>query len=383
MLHPSTRVTALLTPVLVALTLSACNRGGAAPAGAAGPPPAAVTLLTLQPKPVERASEFIATLRSLRSTTVQPEVEGSVTRIFVKSGDVVRAGTPLVQIDPDKQQAAVRSTEANRSGAVADVQYWRQQVTRLEALVTAGAVSRLELEQAQNSLKTAEAKLAAIDAQVSEERVQLQYYRVVAPQAGVVGDIPIRVGDRVTQSSVITTIDENSALEAFIQVPVDRAPELRMGLPVQLLDTEGKPAAVNPISFVAPRVDESTQSVLVKSLLKDVPPRLRAQQFARARIVWSTAAGTDGAGRRRHADQRPVLLLRRRAAGQGARGAAAAGPGRRGARGRLRRGRRPEGRRSHRRLGHPEARGRGPDQGAVTRSSLPFTCNRFTCPPCS
>ena len=244
-----------------------------------------------QPKPVERASEFIATLRSLRSTTVQPEVEGSVTRIFVKSGDVVRAGTPLVQIDPDKQQAAVRSTEANRSGAVADVQYWRQQVTRLEALVTAGAVSRLELEQAQNSLKTAEAKLATIDAQVSEERVQLQYYRVVAPQAGVVGDIPIRVGDRVTQSSVITTIDENSSLEAYIQVPVDRAPELRLGLPVQLLDTDGKPAAVNPISFVAPRVDESTQSVLVKSLLKDVPPRLRAQQFARARIVWSTAAG--------------------------------------------------------------------------------------------
>ncbi len=291
MLHPSTRVTALLTPVLVALALSACNRGGAAPAGAAGPPPAAVTLLTLQPKPVERASEFIATLRSLRSTTVQPEVEGSVTRIFVKSGDVVRAGTPLVQIDPDKQQAAVRSTEANRSGAAADVEYWRQQVTRLEALVTAGAISRHEFEQAQNSLKTAEARLAAIDAQVREERVQLQYYRVIAPQAGVVGDIPIRVGDRVTQSTVITTIDENSSLEAYIQVPVDRAPELRVGLPVQLLDTEGKLVAVNPITFVAPRVDESTQTVLVKSLLKDVPPRLRAQQFVRARIVWSSAPG--------------------------------------------------------------------------------------------
>jgi len=291
MSHLSSRAAVLLAPLCIALTLAACNRGGAAPAGAAGPPPAAVTLLTLQPKPVERASEFIATLRSLRSTTVQPEVEGSVTRIFVKSGDVVRAGTPLVQIDPDKQQAAVRSTEANRSGASADVQYWRQQVARLESLLTAGAVSKLELEQAQNSLKAAEAKLATIDAQVSEERVQLQYYRVVAPQAGVVGDIPIRVGDRVTTSSVITTVDENSSLEAFIQVPVDRAPELRLGLPVQLLDTEGKPAAVNPISFVAPRVDESTQSVLVKSLLKDVPPRLRAQQFARARIVWSTQLG--------------------------------------------------------------------------------------------
>lgn len=273
-----------------ALSASACNRGAAAPAPAA-PPPAAVKLLALQPKPIERASEFIAALRSLRSTTIQPEVAGSVTRIFVKSGDRVRAGTPLVQIDPDKQEAAVRRSEASRSGTEADVQYWRQQVTRLEALVAAGAVSRQELEQAQNSQKTAEAKLAALEADVLEERVQLRYYRVVAPQAGVVGDIPIREGDRVTQSTIITTVDENSSLEAYIQVPLDRAPQLRVGLPVQLLGADGKVVAVNPVSFVAPRVDESTQSVLVKSLLENAPAELRSQQFVRARIVWSTTEG--------------------------------------------------------------------------------------------
>ena len=124
--------------------------------------------LTLEQKPIEQTSEFIATVRSLRSTTVQPEVDGLVTRIFVKSGDRVRAGAPLVQIDADKQQATVRSTEANRAGTEADVQYWRQQVKRLEALVAAGAISRQEFDQAQNSLRTAEARLAALDAQVRE-----------------------------------------------------------------------------------------------------------------------------------------------------------------------------------------------------------------------
>src|SRR5687768_8558073 len=109
-------VAAVPVAACLALMVTACNRGAAGPAAGAGaPPPASVTLLTLQPKPVERASEFMATLRSLRSTTIQPEVAGSVTRIFVKSGDVVRAGAPLVQIDPDRQQAAVRSTEASRS----------------------------------------------------------------------------------------------------------------------------------------------------------------------------------------------------------------------------------------------------------------------------
>ena len=248
-------------------------------------------MVTLQDKPVERASEFIAQLRSQRSSTIQPEVEGVVTRIFVKPGDRVRMGTPLVQINAEKQRAAVRSTEANRGGTEADVTYWREQVKRLEALVQAGAISRQEFAQAQNSLRTAEARLGALDAQVREGRVELEYYRVDAPQAGVIGDITLRVGDRVTSSTAITTIDDNSTLEADIQVPLDRSPELRTGLPVQILDADGKVAATNPITFVAPRVDERTQTVLVKSLLRDAPPALRAQQFSRARIIWSSAPG--------------------------------------------------------------------------------------------
>ena len=85
----------------------------------------------------------------------------------------MRAGTPLVQIDPEQTAASVRSTEANRAGTEADVQYWRQQVKRLESLVGAGAISRQEFDQAQNSLRTAEARLAALDAQVREGRVEL------------------------------------------------------------------------------------------------------------------------------------------------------------------------------------------------------------------
>ena len=270
---------------------AACNRAAQPAAGAQGPPPAGVQVVTLEQKPIEQASEFIATLKSLHSTTVQPEVDGFVTRIFVKSGDRVRPGQPLIQIDPEQQQASIQSTEASRAGLEADVQYWRQQVKRLESLTQAGAISRQELEQAQNSLKSAEAKLAALDAEVREGRVQLGYYRVAAPQAGIVGDITIRQGDRVTPATVITTIDDNSGLEAYIQVPLDRSPDLRVGLPVQLLDSEGKPVATNPITFVAPRVDDATQTVLVKSLLRELPPQARVQQFVRARIVWRSAPG--------------------------------------------------------------------------------------------
>jgi RND family efflux transporter MFP subunit len=276
--------------MLVAAT--GCTRNNGAPGPAtAGPPPMGVTTLTLQKKPLEQSSDFIATIRSLRSSTVQPEVEGVVTKIFVKSGDRVALGATLVQIKPDKQEATVRSTAASRAGVEADVQYWRQQVTRLEALVAAGAISRQEFEQAQNSLRTAEARLTTLNAQVNEQQVELQYYRVAAPQAGVIGDVSIRTGDRVTKSTMITTIDDNSALEVYIQVPIDRSPDLRVGLPVQILDADGRVLATNPISFVAPRVDDATQTVLVKSALREMPPTVRTQQFVRSRIVWRTTDG--------------------------------------------------------------------------------------------
>jgi RND family efflux transporter MFP subunit len=246
----------------------------------------------LKPTAIEDASEFIATIRSLRSTTVQPEVEGLIKRIFVKSGDRVKQGTPLVQINEDRQAASVSSAEANLAGAEADVTYWQQQAKRLEALVTAGAVSKAEFDQAQNSLRTAEARLKALRAQVQEGRVQLAFFRVVAPQSGVVGDIPVREGDRVTTSTVITTIDDKEGLEAYIQVPLDRSTQVRMGLPVQLIDGEGKVVATNPITFVAPRVDDATQTVLVKSLLREnTPPSIRVLQFVRSRIVWREVQG--------------------------------------------------------------------------------------------
>lgn len=272
--------------------LASCGGGSPAAQGPQGGAPAtSVTIVTLEQKPIQQASEFIATVQSRRSTTVQPDVDGVLTRIFVKSGDRVRAGAPLVQINADKQQAAVRSTEASRSGIQADVEYWRQHVKRLEALVAAGAISRQEFDQAQTSLRTAEARLATLDAEVREGRVELGYYRVEAPQAGVVGDIPVHVGDRVTTSTVITTVDDSEGLEAFIQVPLDRSPDLRPGLPVELLDAEGKVAATNPITFVAPRVDDAMQTVLVKSLLRDVPASIRVQQFVRARIIWRNTPG--------------------------------------------------------------------------------------------
>jgi len=282
--------------LFVLITATACNRGGgsAAGPGAGGrgaAPAAGVTIVTLKETPIELSSDFISTVRSLNSTTIQAQVDGRVTKIYVKSGDQVRAGAPLVQIDPEKEAANLRNTESQRAARVADVTYWKSQVERLEALLKAGAISQNEFDTARHNLESAEANLGALDAQVREGRVQLQYYRVTAPTPGVVGDLAIREGDRITTSTVITTVDDKAGLEAYIQVPVDRAPELRVGLMTQIVDADGKVVAQNPITFVSPRADPATQTVLAKALLRQTPADMKIQQFVKIRVVWRAAAG--------------------------------------------------------------------------------------------
>lgn len=203
------------------------------------------------------------------------------------AGNRVGLGQPLLQIDPDKQQATVKAAESQRLSREADLAFARQQLARMQKLHDAGAVSQAELEQAETAHKNAEAQLAGVQSEITESEVELKYYRVTAPSAGVVGEIPIRLGDRVTPSTVITTIDQPEGLEAYINVPLERAMNLRLGLRVELLNADGEVIASNPVTFIAPRADDATQTVLVKATLRQMPPTLRVMQYVRARIIWT------------------------------------------------------------------------------------------------
>jgi RND family efflux transporter MFP subunit len=245
-----------------------------------------VEVITLAERPVEQTTEYVGAVKSRQSTTVQPQVEGFVTRIQVRSGDRVGPGTPLVEIDPRMQQAAVASLESQVASRKADLQQARQQSEREKTLLAAGATSQAEAEQADTALATAEAQVKATEAQLREQRVALAYHTVSAPTAGIVGDIPVRVGDRVTTSTVLTTIDRNAGLELYVNVPVQEAANLKVGLPVHLVDDRGNVFATERLSFVSPSVDGATQSVLAKATLEG-GESLRTEQFVRARVVWS------------------------------------------------------------------------------------------------
>ena len=252
----------------------------------------AVKTIVAQNVTVPETTEYLATLKSRHSTTINPQVDGLITKIFVKSGDRVPAGKPLIQIDPLKQEATVGSQAAARAAQVANVAYAKQQFERSQKLFEAGIVPKQDLDQAQSSYDAAAKQLESLDAQLQEQQVQLHYYLVDAPTDGIVGDIPVRVGDRVTSATMLTTVDQPGSLEAYISVPVENAARLRMGLPVELLDPNGKEMGQTTVDFISSQADASTQSILVKATVSNPKDELRTLQFARAKIVWGTHQGT-------------------------------------------------------------------------------------------
>jgi len=152
-------------------------------------------------------------------------------------------------------------------------------------------ISKQELDNAQTGYDSAGAQVKSLDEQVNQQKVELHYYTVKSPMDGIVGDIPVRQGDRVTVSTMLTTIDEPGALEAYIYVPADRAKNLKTGLPVKILDTAGNSVSETRITFVSPQVETDTQTVLAKATIENAQAKLRIAQQVRAQITWGVHDG--------------------------------------------------------------------------------------------
>src|SRR5579859_190747 len=180
------RLTLLLVAAATAVALTAC---GSKQQAQQGPPPAmAVKVNEISAQPVTDSSEYVAMLKSRDTASINPQVEGVITHIFVHSGERVNAEAPLMQIDPVKQQATVSNQQAATAAQEANLKLAQQQYDRSSQLAAAGVISREALDQARASLDAAKAQLEALKAGVKEQETQLHYYKVVAPMSGIVGD---------------------------------------------------------------------------------------------------------------------------------------------------------------------------------------------------
>jgi RND family efflux transporter MFP subunit len=239
--------------------------------------------------PVPQSSEYVATIKSRRSATLQPQVDGRLTQINVRSGDHVKSGQVMMAVDPLHQQASVEAQRATERQKKAVFDYNSLQIDRQKKLFEAGIISRDVLEQAQQAYDNSKADYESAVASRKTQEEQLAYYTIRAPFDGVVGDIPVHVGDYVSANTMLTTVDENKDLEAYIYIPTERAAQVRQGLEVDLTDTSGKVLEKTKIDFLSPQVDSALQGILVKAPVHFGPEVLRNAQLVKARVIWSTA----------------------------------------------------------------------------------------------
>ncbi len=248
-----------------------------------------VAVMTVALADVPRSDEFVATIKSRRSATIQPQVDGNITAIRVHSGDHVKAGQVLIQIDPAKQATAVQSQQSTQIQKQALYNFNKIEVDRQRKLFADGIVSRDALDQAEQAFANSKADYESASASTQTQQQQLSYYRLTAPFDGLVGDIPVHVGDYVSPTTVLTTVDSNDQLEAYIYIPTERAGDIRMGMKVELMDQAGNDLDDTAINFVAAQVDNQLQGILVKAPVTASEDKLRNLQIVRARVIWSVS----------------------------------------------------------------------------------------------
>ena len=309
------------------------GRGGGPPEmpmGGAVP----VTLEQMQPATLRDEAEFVGTLDAQAGVVLQPEANGRITRIYISSGDQVAAGDPIMELSADRSQAELSAALASVSAAQsardnsraqlqslvaqririeADVKLQNTEFDRTQRLVDAGALSQQELDEverdrnaavasldaareeisaAQASLTQAEAFLEQSQATAAATREDLLDKTVTAPIDGVVGDIPVELGDYVQPGATLTTITQNEVLELEIDIPAEQIGEIQLGMPVELFTfSADAPVATGSLSFISPQTDTATQTVLAKARFSNLASNLQDNQRVDASIVLDERPG--------------------------------------------------------------------------------------------
>ncbi len=303
----------LLPFVLAALPLAmvACGKSeGAGGPGAMPLPEVAVVTVHQKAQPVEL--EYTGQTAGSRETEVRARVSGILQKRLYEEGALVKAGTPLFQIDPATFQNQFASAEAAVAVAQAKVNQARRDQTRLGPLVAEKAVSQKEFDDSKSALESAEASLLQAQAAASDARLNLGYTRVVAPISGTTGSAAKSDGTLVsTADGLLTTIVQTNPMyvnfsvsegdllrmtsqlkSGQLNVPGQRATNGSLGFTVSVKLADGSTfPRTGKLNYASERVNPQTGSFDVRAEIPNPDGDLRPGQFVR--VILSGANRPD------------------------------------------------------------------------------------------
>ena len=242
------------------------------PAGGRGPGgPVPVEVKAAVTDTVIDAITATGQIESVQAIELSPDVDGRLVEIFVREGALVAKGAALFKVDDVELKAQVARAEADRDLA-------EQALARTKQLMAEKAAAQADIERAEASARSARAALDLL-------QVRLDRTVVRAPWAGIAGARSVSVGDYVTSSSKLITLQTVNPQRASFQVPERHSERLKVGQRVSFrVAALRNKDYVGTVDFVDPRVQLPARTITVKAVVPNPNRELQAGMFIEARL---------------------------------------------------------------------------------------------------
>jgi len=280
-MRPARHVRTLLIAFLLVGGLSACKGGGEGEAQAKSdkdnkPEAIPVEVASAARRPIAASYTGTAPLEARGESQVVAKTSGVALNVLVEEGQQVRAGQPLVRLDPDRARLAVAQTEAQMHKL--ENSYRRSQQLVSQQMISANDVDQIKYD------------LENMRAQHRMATLELSYTTVLAPISGVIASRSIKDGNFVQINTPIFRIVDISELEATLNVPERELATLKSGQPA-LLAVDALPGKTftGRVDRVAPVVDSGSGTFRVV-LAFDSASVLQPGMFGRIKIDYDQRA---------------------------------------------------------------------------------------------
>ncbi|RMH22445.1 MAG: efflux RND transporter periplasmic adaptor subunit [Gammaproteobacteria bacterium] len=234
-------------------------------------PPATVTAMPITFQTWQPEIRAVGSLRAQQSVEISPQIAGQIKKVFVRSGQKVKKGTLLIELDHDSDDARLQALQAD--ARLAEVNYKRN-----EAQLKARAISQSILDE---SLATMDRTQAA----VAEQKALIAKKRLIAPFSGTLGIVSVHTGQYLNPAQVITTLQNTSSLFVDFHLPQKFLDGLSVGQGLQIhTDAWPNETFKGRISAVDAKVDENTRNLHIEGLLENPEDRLQPGMFVSVRV---------------------------------------------------------------------------------------------------
>ncbi|MCP9799340.1 efflux RND transporter periplasmic adaptor subunit [Synechococcus sp. RedBA-s] len=268
--HPGCRILSGSVLVGLAVALVACQPDPSKPL----PKPLAVSVQAAGSHSFPEEISSISTLEAPEEVSLAAQAGGRIQSLRIRQGDQVRQGQLLVVLDQTQLQEEVKALQGQRDESLLNYQ-------RFDYLQKQGAASAIQRDALRQNFIAAEAGLKA-------KQADLAYKDLRAPIDGVVSDVAVKPGDVIRAGTPFTTIQRTSRLLARLEVPSRYGRQVRPGQPVLLNTPSGTGMVEGRVVSIDPRVNDATQTFLVKAELDNPAGEFRNGERVRTRLMIGT-----------------------------------------------------------------------------------------------